>query len=309
MRTVDVEYLNALARGTFGWTAAGLWGAVWGSFFNVLIVRLPAGESLVRPASHCCSCSRPIPWYDNIPLLSFLLLRGRCRHCGARFSLRYFLVELLVTGLTLAMYHTFVIADPVGLLGLRMARFVVASLYSGLLVGITFIDLDTMRIPDVITYPAIPACMLLSMFFPHTHWWDGPVGGVGGYLVIRLLADGYRLITGRTGMGYGDAKLLAMIGALGGWQVLLPALFLSALQGTIIGVSLMAIARAWRRRRGDEPEAAGDVGDEGDDDEPPPPDPTSLRYARLPFGPFLSLAAIEVILLRHYLPLFFPYLY
>lgn len=319
MPTTDLtEFLHELACGPLGWTAAAVWGAVWGSFFNVLIVRVPEGESLVRPPSHCRACNAPVRWYDNLPILSYVVLRGRCRGCGARIPPRYLFVELLVTALALLMYHSVVATDPVAPVQLRLARFVVLSLFCGLLVAITFIDLDTMRIPDLITYPAIPACMALSLFFPHPHWWDGPVGGVGGYLLIRLLADGYRLLTGRTGMGYGDAKLLAMIGGLLGWQVLLPALFLSALQGSVIGISLLALARAWRSRDGQAPSAPGDDGQqveagqdggETDEDEEEVPDPSSLRYAKLPFGPFLSVAAVEVLLLREQLAVFFPYFY
>jgi len=104
-------------------------------------------------------------------------------------------------------------------------------------------------------------------------------------------------------MGYGDAKLLAMIGGLGGWQVLLPVIFLSALQGSVIGITLMAVARGLRRRRGEE-EPVHEL-----DEEEPPADPHSLWQARLPYGPFLCLAAVEVILLRAQLPMFFPYLY
>jgi len=309
MGTSDLtEFLRDFALGPFGWSAAVLWGAVWGSFFNVLIVRIPAEESLVRPVSHCRSCGEAIRWYDNVPILSYLLLRGRCRRCGARFSPRYLLVELLVAGLAVLLYHSLVHGDVVTPIGLRLARFVVLSLFAGLLVAITFIDLDTMRIPDAITYPGIPVCIGLSLFFGHPHWWDGLAGGAAGYLLIRLLADGYRLVTGRTGMGYGDAKLLAMIGGLLGWQALLPVLFLSALQGSVIGISLLALFRA--RRRGDEKTAATPADEEeGGDDEEPPPDPSSLRYAKLPFGPFLGLAALEVVLLRDLLGVFFPYLY
>lgn len=304
----DLTFIPQLVYGPFGWVAAGLWGAVWSSFFNVLIIRLPQGESVVRPASHCRACGKPIPWHDNIPILGYLLLRGRCRRCGARFSARYLLVELLVTALALAMYYLFVVKPGPGpAVGLALARFVITSLFCGVLVAITFIDLDTLRIPDAITYPGIPCCMLLSLFMGNPRMWDGAVGGVAGYLGIRLIADGYQLITGRVGMGYGDAKLLAMIGGLLGWQVLLPVLFASALQGTLIGVTVLVVLR-WRRR---EPPSA-DPGEStpGDEDAEAEEQPSaSLRHARLPFGPFLSLAALEVLLARDLLPLLFPYLW
>jgi leader peptidase (prepilin peptidase)/N-methyltransferase len=297
--------LVALLLGPAGRVVAGIWGALWGSFFNVMIARLPTDESVVRPASHCRGCKHPIRWYDNIPVLSYLILRGRCRHCGERFSARYLLVELLVCGLSLLVHQLFVV-QGVGSpehLGLRMAQFVITSLFCGVLVAIAFIDLDTFRIPDLITYPGIPVCVVLSFFMGLPHpWWDGAVGAVAGYLVIRLIADGYRLLTGREGMGYGDAKLLAMIGGLLGWQVLLPTLFLSALQGSVIGITALVVLRS---RRGGEEEEEPAAGTEGDGEEEGSP---SLRHSKLPFGPFLSLAAIEVLMLREWLEVFFPYL-
>jgi leader peptidase (prepilin peptidase)/N-methyltransferase len=320
------DFLGPTLAGAPGRVLAGIWGALWGSFFNVMIVRVPAGESLVRPSSHCRACGAKVAWYDNLPLLSYLLLRGRCRRCGARFSARYLLVELLLAGLTLIMHQVFLV-DGSGELGLRVAQLVTSSLFCGLLVAVTFIDLDSFRIPDAITYPAIPTAMLLSLFMGHPHLWDGPVGGVAGYLVIRLLADGYQLITGRIGMGYGDAKLLAVIGGLLGWQTLLPTLFLAAFQGSVIGISVLVILRN-RRGAASEPTAVDAPGEarstEAPSSEAQPTDGTgpateaaaseeeapsaSLRHARIPFGPFLSLAAVEILALRKQLAAFFPFL-
>ncbi|MCC6749011.1 MAG: prepilin peptidase [Deltaproteobacteria bacterium] len=291
-----------LAQGAFGVVGAAVWGALWGSFFNVVAARVPRGESLVRPPSHCRSCKAPVAWYDNVPVLSYLLLRGRCRRCGARYSARYLLVELLIAALAVLMHHVFVVRGEVPI-GLRLGQFAVTSLFSGLLVAVALIDLDTLRIPDAITYPGIPTAVVLSLFMSLPHPWDGPVGGAAGYLLIRGIADGYRLATGRLGMGYGDAKLLAMVGGLLGWQVLLPTIFLAAVQGSIIGIGALAIAR---RRGADrppvEPDATDDRSETTGDEELP------LRHAAIPFGPFISLAAIEVLVLRPWLPLFFPYL-
>lgn len=305
-----IEAVQELLRGPPGIALAALWGALWGSFFNVVIVRLPAEESIVRPASRCRSCDTPLRWYDNIPLLSYALLRGRCRHCGARFSPRYALVELLVSLLAVAMHRVFL--DHPGITPLELGQFFIASLFCGLLVAIAMIDLDTMLIPNAITYPGIPVCALLSAFMPLPHWWDGAVGAVGGYLLVRLFADGYRLITGRQGMGYGDAKLLAMIGGLLGWQVLLPVLFLSSLQGSVIGISALLILR--RRGGGAAPadpparqEPVARDEDERDADGEDEPPPAGLRHARIPFGPFISLAAIELIAFREPVLAFFPY--
>ncbi len=203
--------------GPFGIGFAALWGALWGSFFNVVICRVPAGESLVKPPSHCRVCGEAVRWYDNIPILSYLLLRGRCRHCGAGYSIRYMLVELLVAALAVVMHQVFVVHGA-GEIGLRAGQLVITSLFSGLLVAISLIDYDTRLIPNVITYPAIPICALLSVFMQLPHLWDGPVGAVGGYALIWLIAEGYYRLRKREGMGLGDAKLMAMIGGLLGWQ-------------------------------------------------------------------------------------------
>jgi leader peptidase (prepilin peptidase)/N-methyltransferase len=191
-----------------------------------------------------------------------------------------------------------------------------------------------MHIPDAVTYPAIPLCMVLSVFMGLPHMWDGVVGGVAGYLLIRLIADGYELLTGRRGMGYGDAKLLAMVGGLLGWQVLLPTLFLSALQGSVIGIAaLLVVRRRQPETSGSEPEGSaeaaapekqaidqlgrqgdgapeGDVAERAEEEEQEDEavrQPSSLRHAAIPFGPFISLAAVEMILLRDLLPRLFPY--
>ena len=257
------------------------------------------------------------------------MLRGRCRRCGARFSARYLLVELLVSGLSVLLFWSLVVQGPAGgaagadALGVAVARFVITSLFTGLLVAIAFIDLDTMLIPDAITYPGIPICVGLSLVLDTTHWWDGPVGAVAGYLVIRVVADGYRLLTGRLGMGYGDAKLLAMIGGLLGWQAVLPTLMLAAFQGSVIGITALAMFKLRRERAAapgsdrasagdgegtdaeslDDGDARAEAADDGDAhaeaaDELDKP----LRLMRMPFGPFLSLAAIETLLLPDWMP-------
>jgi leader peptidase (prepilin peptidase)/N-methyltransferase len=303
--------LELFARSEWGIVFAAIWGALWGSFFNVVIVRLPAGESLVRPPSHCRNCGERVRWYDNLPVISYLLLRGRCRFCGAGYSLRYPLVELLVAVLAVLMHRHFVLqAAAEGPLSLAIARFFITSLFCGLLVAISFIDLDTMRIPNVITYPGIPLSMALSVFMGHPRLWDGAIGGVAGYLVIRLIADGYELITGRQGMGYGDAKLLAMIGGLLGWQALFPTILLGSLQGSVIGIGVLIAARlrggAAAPDQENEPdrETTKQTGDEQPEiDE----NPTLMRTA-IPFGPFLCLAGIEVILLSDIYRSLFPFL-
>jgi len=329
----DAEFLLRFWSGPYGWIAAALWGAAWGSFFNVVICRVPAGESVVRPPSHCRVCKKPIAWYDNIPLLSFLLLRGRCRHCGDRFSWRYFLTELLICLLSVLMFYLFVVRGE-GPLGQRLAQLVITSLFCGLLVTISAIDLDTLRIPNLITYPGIPIFAALSLLMNHPRWYDGLIGAVAGYLVIRLMADGYELITGRLGMGYGDAKLLALIGGLLGWQSLLPVMFLASMQGSVIGITALVVARRHAPPEDEEDESEADSeaeaeadseadseaeadsdseADDDDDDEPyelaREAQRASLRHARLPFGPFIALGALEVLIFQDWLHAIFPYLY
>ncbi|MFH1130195.1 MAG: prepilin peptidase [Pseudomonadota bacterium] len=268
-----MSIIQFIADGPWGMVAAGVWGALWGSFVNVVIVRLPAGESLVSPRSHCRNCREALQWYDNIPLLSYLFLLGRCRRCGARFSARYWLVELLLCGLSVLLFHLFVV-EGVQTLGPRLAQFVITSLFCGFLLAVAFIDLATMKIPNALTYPAIPIAILLSLFMVHPRWWNGFIGGVVGYVAIRFISDGWRVMTGRLGMGYGDAKLLAVIGGLLGWQALLPTLLFASLQGAALGIPVLMFYRRGKK-----------------DDEP-------LRWAGIPFGPFLSLAAIEVLVFR-----------
>jgi leader peptidase (prepilin peptidase)/N-methyltransferase len=335
-RAVEINALSSvfeqLLVGPFGRVSAFVWGALWGSFFNVVVVRLPTGESVVRPPSHCRRCGRTLRWYDNIPILSYVLLRGRCRGCGAGYSPRYALVEAGVALIALAVHHVY-LAQAGGPFAVRLVQFTILSLFCGLLSAIALIDLDTMRIPNRITYPGIPVAVLLSLFMGHPGLWDGLLGALGGYLVIRLIADGYELIAGRQGMGYGDAKLLALIGGLLGWRVLLPTLFLAALQGSVIGIGLLVWSRRASRRAGPGPvdsERGASPAESGPGPGAPVTDSTGgsdndlegggdgaaeliesatpLRYARIPFGPFLSLAAIELVLARGLMDRLFPFI-
>jgi leader peptidase (prepilin peptidase)/N-methyltransferase len=312
------EALATLLGPPCGYVLAFVWGALWGSFYNVVIV---FGEgrraSLLRPGSHCLGCGAPIRFYDNIPILSYVLLRGRCRTCGSRFSARYLVVEGLAALLSVALYWRFVAADVVGAaFVLRLAWFLVYEKLAGLLVVLSAIDLARLLIPDRLTYPAIPVMAALSLLLPLPRWWHGLVGAVAGYAVIWLIAEAYYLIRRREGMGLGDAKLLAIIGAALGWRALPVVIFLASVQGSLIGLAgLLAGARL--------PAAPADAGPLPD---PPPaagvPDPAaaasaptpaagqSLRFAAIPFGPFLALAALEYLfvspLLQRYLGLLTP---
>lgn len=226
-------------------------GSVIGSFLNVCIYRIPAGESVVTPRSRCPRCHTAIRWYHNLPILSWLLLGGRCAYCAAPFSVRYPLVEALTGGLFALFLYRF---------GLHPAT-LVSWLLVAALVTITFIDLDHQIIPDVISLPGIPVGFLCAFAFPWVSWQSSLLGILLGGGLLLAVALGYEWLTRQEGMGMGDIKLLAMLGAfLGAWAIL-PIIFLASIMGTLVGVPLMVIKRAGRR-------------------------------LALPFGPFLAGAAL-----------------
>lgn len=228
-----------------------IFGLVIGSFLNVCIHRLPSSQSIVHPRSRCPQCGHLIRIYDNIPVLSYLILRGRCRDCGARISLRYPVVELL-SGAFAAM--------AVARFGLGWQALLMYALIAGFLV-ITFIDLDHRIIPDVITLPGIPIGLAASFGPGMISPLESLVGILAGGGSLFLVAWGYQLVTQREGMGGGDIKLLAMIGAFIGWKGVLLTIFIASLTGTLAGMALIF------RRRGD------------------------MKLA-VPFGPFLAVGAI-----------------
>jgi len=225
-------------------------GAVIGSFLNVCIWRLPLGESIVYPASHCPACGVSIRPRDNIPVLSYLLLRGRCHACQARISPRYPAVELL-TGITAVFLLSHFGLSP---------TLAVYALFAGALIVITFIDIDHQIIPDVISLPGIVLGIICSAIGYGVPLADSLIGALLGGGLLYLVAVGYHAWTGRDGMGGGDIKLLAMIGAFLGWRGVLVTLILGSFSGALIGIALI-IAR-------------------GADSRLP-----------IPFGPFLALGA------------------
>jgi leader peptidase (prepilin peptidase) / N-methyltransferase len=210
----------------------GLFGLAIGSFLNVVIARVPTGRSLVYPGSACPGCSAPLAWYDNIPVLSFLRLRGRCRACAMRISWRYPIVEAITAVILILAYLA---------LG-PSADFLVALVLFPALVAMTAIDLDHQMIPDVITLPGIPVGFLINLASGRTSWLDSVIGilvGGGLFLVIILVSRG--------GMGGGDLKLGAMLGAFLGWKALLFGLFVSIVLGGIIGAALLATGLRGRK--------------------------------------------------------------
>jgi leader peptidase (prepilin peptidase)/N-methyltransferase len=212
---------------------AALFGMLVGSFLNVCICRLPKNESIVTPPSHCPHCSSQICWYDNIPLFSYLLLRGRCRGCGASISLQYPLVELLNGILTFLLFLRF---------GTTLA-FATLFLFCSALIVITFIDIEHQIIPDEISLSGIVIGFILS-FFIKGHSWQNSLCGIllgGGSLL--LVAYGYQRLTGKEGMGGGDIKLLAMMGAFLGWKAVPFIILASSLVGSVIGISIMLLQK------------------------------------------------------------------
>lgn len=238
--------------------AAGLLGLMVGSFLNVVIHRLPVMMerdwamqcaelkdeappvfeplSLARPRSRCPKCGHSISALENIPIISWLLLRGCCRGCAAPISLRYPLVEAL-TGLlfALAAWHFGFTAAGLGALVLIAA-----------LVALTAIDFDTQLLPDDITLPLLWIGLALNVFNVYTDLKSAVIGAMVGYLSLWAVYWLFKLFTGKEGMGYGDFKLLAALGAWLGWQMLPLTILLSSLVGAVVGIALMAFARHGR---------------------------------------------------------------
>lgn len=217
---------------------ATLLGLIVGSYLNVVIYRLPRGISTVTPRSRCPECGAAIRAVDNVPVVSYLLLGGRCRACRARISWRYPLLEAATSALFLASFLRFGVSFEAP----------AAALFCALLVALAMIDFDHMILPDALTYPAIALGILLQPFLSWARLWDGPWGAMAGAALGALLGAGillavwaaWYLIRREEGMGLGDAKMLAAIGAFLGWKGVLVSLFFAALSGSVVGVGLMA---------------------------------------------------------------------
>jgi leader peptidase (prepilin peptidase)/N-methyltransferase len=227
-----------------------LFGACIGSFLNVCIYRLPRGESLVWPGSRCTSCGRALSWFDNLPILSWAVLSGRCRTCRAPVSAMYPIVEA-ITALAFVGGYLLYGITPLG---------VVRVLFACALIVLFVTDLQHKILPNAITLPGIVIGFVCSFFLP-PGWFDSLIGIVVGGGVLFAIAEGYYRIRGEEGLGMGDVKLLAMIGAFLGWKLVLLTLVMASLSGSIIGVAMIA------SKRGD------------------------MKYA-LPFGTFLAIGAV-----------------
>lgn len=209
-------------------------GAVIGSFLNVCIYRIPEGLSVVSPRSRCPKCHELIRWYQNIPMLSYVALGGKCGACRVRIPIRYPLVEALNGGLFVLVIWYF---------GFSWATLVYWLLVSAL-VAITFIDLDHQIIPNVISLPGVPIGFFCSFAIPWLTWKDSLLGILIGGGSLFLVAFLYEKLTGKEGMGLGDVKLLGMLGAFMGWKAIFPIIFISSVLGTAVGVPLMLIKKA-----------------------------------------------------------------
>ena len=216
-------------------------GLCIGSFLNVVIGRLPPLiddefanntdrplPNLIKPGSHCPICKQNIRWFDNIPLISYLSLSGRCRHCKGKISPRYFWVEL-ITGLMFI-----ICAAKFGITTSLLWSLILTSL----LISLAFIDLDTWLLPDSITLPGIALGLICNLFHEFVPLRDAVIGAAAGYGVLWLIYQIHHRLTGRQGMGYGDFKLLAMLGAWLGWQSLPIIMLLSSLSGIVIFLAL-----------------------------------------------------------------------
>lgn len=233
-------------------------GLLFGSFLNVCISRLPEGLSIIKPRSRCPKCLKPISFYDNIPLLSFILLRGRCRSCSAVIPWRYPAVELITGLVTLLLFREWSV-EPLWLAAALAAAYI--------LIIIAFIDLETMMIADVFSYGLTGLGLLAFSVNPYfagtvlSRFTGLLAGVVSGALTIRLMAWLGRKIYKKEAVGEGDIFLMAGIGALTGWEGVLSALIMASFFGSIYGVSLMLAGKA-------------------------------KRFDHIPFGPFLALGAV-----------------
>lgn len=295
------------------------WGATWASFVNVVVHRVPREMSVVRPGSHCPACGKPISPLDNVPIVSWLLLRGRARCCGARISPRYAVVELLGALVSVAILEAVIRPLPGDTTLFHAASIFLADFALAMaLLAAAFIDASHMYLPDAITIGGT----LFGLATPSLRdmpWIDALAGAAAGFFGVWLpLVVGYKALRGRAGMGMGDAKLVMLAGAWFGWRGAVFALFAGAVQATLAAIVVYATGG-----RIEEPESVKAdreelrrAAAEGDEEakralevDPLAQEPgEGLMAARLPFGPFLCLAIVEWMLfsgatIAAYLPL------
>jgi len=289
-------------------------GLLWGSFANVCIYRwpptdeFPNGRSVVAPGSHCFACKAPIRWYDNVPLLAWLWLRGKCRACQAPFSPRYLIVEAVTGALFGVAWWMTVIAPFDQAFDQRLLHFVVCAAFCFVMVVVTFIDLDHKLILNKVTIPSIVVFYAASFLWPERRWYDGLIGAVVGYGLPWAIGEIYYRITRREGLGLGDGMLLALVGALLGWRGVLVALFGGSMIGSVVGITALVVGRATAEPAVPPPgEVANDASDDADDASNEPGDDANppLLRTELPFGPFLAMAALLYLFAEPWIQLHF----
>lgn len=257
---MGVSYIITLVSfETFIRIYAALVGLVVGSYLNVLIHRLPRGLSTVMPRSRCPRCRMPIRPWDNVPVVSYLLLGGRCRRCGLSIHWRYPLVEAATAGAFVASYQV---------LGPALLPAAIAAGFSAAMIAMAMIDLEHFLLPDAITWPGIAVGVLVLPRLGWTSDADAWLGAALGGGVLLAVAWGWYAWKGVHGMGLGDVKMLAMIGAFLGWKGTVSTLFIASFGGTLVGLSAMAFGRLGMK-------------------------------SRLPFGVFLALGALATLFFRH----------
>ena len=250
-----------------------LWGASIGSFLNVCIYRIPRDESVIKPRSHCPHCNRLIPWYLNIPIFSYLMIRGRCRFCSARITPRYVLVEWLVGLLFLLVWLKFDLVVGSRALGLmpitNPALVPVYWLFVSGLVLATFVDFEHLIIPDSVSIGGMVIGLILSALVPAMHGVEtmpaslvrSAIGLAMGWGILWSIGKLGSIIFRKPAMGFGDVKLIGAMGAFLGWQAVLFTIIGSSLVGSVVGISLV-VGRCKRMQ------------------------------SRIPYGPYLALAAL-----------------
>jgi leader peptidase (prepilin peptidase)/N-methyltransferase len=210
-----------------------LLGLCIGSFINVVAYRLARRESIIFPGSHCPHCMHRIAFYDNLPLLSYIILKGRCRHCQKKISVQYPIVEF-IAGVILPLSFF--------LSGFSL-RFYATSLFFYLLLPLFIIDLRSQVVPDKITIPGIVAGFAFSFFLPDLTWYDSLIGIAVGGVMILIIAVAGKWVFKREAMGMGDAMLFMLVGAFLGWQKVLLTLILASVLGSIVGLAIVAKKR------------------------------------------------------------------
>lgn len=237
-----------------------IFGLIIGSFLNVVIFRLPAGKSLIQPGSQCSKCKKPVRWYDNVPVVSYLILAGKCRNCSSRISIQYPVVELVTAMLFLAAKIRF---------GWSWLLWVHDFPFLAILIAITFIDLEHRLIPDELSLGGLGLGLLTTWLVPGVSWIQPLIGAAIGFSLFYGFAWIYFKMTGRSGLGGGDIKLLAMLGAFLGPLGVFTTVLMSSILGSVIGV---AWALATQRKK-------------------------AMMKVAIPYGPFLVLGALYYYLL------------